>query len=196
MFALSFVNIHNGTIIDGSLPDDANPSDYKIHIKAKMDFFSVGGITAKGGSGSNANFWKGLPIDPNTLAWDSQGRLTVVGGGGKGGDIMLNGKLYKSIDGVITLPVASNNKAFNEGIAYVKSDGITEIGNSLEFHNPYTTDQDYDYRLLQIYDNGAVLVGSGKFRATGFQIQNGTSSQFLKADGSGGWEFVCNSGFN
>lgn len=184
MFALSFVNIHNGTIIDGSLPDDANPSDYKIHIKAKMDFFSVGGITAKGGSGSNANFWKGLPIDPNTLAWDSQGRLTVVGGGGKGGDIMLNGKLYKSIDGVITLPVASNNKAFNEGIAYVQSDGVTEIGNKLDFHDPSTTNQDYDYRLHQIYDNGAVLVGSGKFRATGFQIQNGTSSQFLKADGS------------
>lgn len=184
MFALSFVNIHNGTIIDGSLPDDANPSDYKIHIKAKMDFFSVGGITAKGGSGSNANFWKGLPIDPNTLAWDSQGRLTVVGGGGKGGDIMLNGKLYKSIDGVITLPVASNNKAFNEGIAYVQPDGVTEIGNKLDFHDPSTTNQDYDYRLHQIYDNGAVLVGSGKFRATGFQIQNGTSSQFLKADGS------------
>lgn len=184
MFALSFVNIHNGTIIDGSLPDDANPSDYKIHIKAKMDFFSVGGITAKGGSGSNANFWKGLPIDPNTLAWDSQGRLTVVGGGGKGGDIMLNGKLYKSIDGVITLPVASNNKAFNEGIAYVQPDGVTEIGNRLDFHDPATTDQDYDYKLYQIYDNGAVLVGSGKFRATGFQIQNGTSSQFLKADGS------------
>lgn len=184
MFALSFVNIHNGTIIDGSLPDDANPSDYKIHIKAKMDFFSVGGITAKGGSGSNANFWKGLPIDPNTLAWDSQGRLTVVGGGGKGGDIMLNGKLYKSIDGVITLPVASNNKAFNEGIAYVQPDGVTEIGNKLDFHDPSATNQDYDYRLHQIYDNGAVLVGSGKFRATGFQIQNGTSSQFLKADGS------------
>lgn len=184
MFALSFVNIHNGTIIDGSLPDDANPSDYKIHIKAKMDFFSVGGITAKGGSGSNANFWKGLPIDPNTLAWDSQGRLTVVGGGGKGGDIMLNGKLYKSIDGVITLPVASNNKAFNEGIAYVQPDGVTEIGNKLDFHDPSTTNQDYDYRLHKIYDNGAVLVGSGKFRATGFQIQNGTSSQFLKADGS------------
>lgn len=184
MFALSFVNIHNGTIIDGSLPDNANPSDYKIHIKAKMDFFSVGGITAKGGSGSNANLWKGLPIDPNTLAWDSQGRLTVVGGGGKGGDIMLNGKLYKSIDGVITLPVASNNKAFNEGIAYVQPDGVTEIGNKLDFHDPSTTNQDYDYRLHQIYDNGAVLVGSGKFRATGFQIQNGTSSQFLKADGS------------
>lgn len=184
MFSLAFVNIHNGNIIDGSLPEGANPSDYMLQIKAKMSFFSVGGITAKGASASSGNFWKGLPIDPNTLAWDSQGRLTVVGGGGKGGDIMLNGKLYKSIDGVITLPVASNNKAFNEGIAYVQPDGVTEIGNKLDFHDPSTTNQDYDYRLHQIYDNGAVLVGSGKFRATGFQIQNGTSSQFLKADGS------------
>jgi hypothetical protein len=88
------------------------------------------------------------------------------------------------VDGVITLPVASNNLAFNEGIAYVKSDGITEIGNRLDFHDPATTNQDYDYRLYQIYDNGAVLVGSGKFRATEFQKTGGTSSQFLKADGS------------
>lgn len=126
MFALSFVNIHNGTIIDGSLPDDANPSDYKIHIKAKMDFFSVGGITAKGGSGSNANFWKGLPIDPNTLAWDSQGRLTVVGGGGKGGDIMLNGKLYKSIDGVITLPNLYEKVAGGTSSQFLKADGSVD----------------------------------------------------------------------
>lgn len=183
MFSLAFVNIHNGNIIDGSLPEGANPSDYMLQIKAKMSFFSVGGITAKGASASSGNFWKGLPIDPNTLAWDLNDRLTVVGGTG-GGNISLNGTVYKPVNGVITLPVASNNKSFNEGITYTKSNGITKIGNRLDFYDPATTNQDYDYRLYQIYDNGAVLVGSGKFRATGFQIPSGTSSQFLKADGS------------
>ena len=166
MFALSFVNIHNGTIIDGSLPDDANPSDYKIHIKAKMDFFSVGGITAKGGSGSNANFWKGLPIDPNTLAWDSQGRLTVVGGGGKGGDIMLNDKLYKSIDGVITLP---NLKPAEPTTFKLSSSGNVEV------RTPGRTG------YYEFWDSGSEWA---QLSAKAFAVVGGTSSQFLKADGS------------
>lgn len=167
MFALSFVNIHNGTIIDGSLPDDANPSDYKIHIKAKMDFFSVGGITAKGGSGSNANFWKGLPIDPNTLAWDSQGRLTVVGGGGKGGDIMLNGKLYKSIDGVITLP---NLKPAEP--------------TTFALHKNYVSVRTAGRTANQYYEFWDTAAGWATIAAKGFRTAEGTASQFLKADGS------------
>ncbi|MFK2171960.1 tail fiber domain-containing protein [Bacteroides fragilis] len=126
-----------------------------------------------------------LPYDPATLSKEG-GKLTVIGGGSGSntGSISLNGQRYDSVDGVITLPVASNNKALNEGIVYTKSDGITEIGNKLDFHDPNTTNQDYDYRLQQIYDNGAVLVGSSKFRATEFQKVGGTASQFLKADGS------------
>lgn len=120
-----------------------------------------------------------------TTGYLTAGGVGSGGGGGTGGgDIMLNGILYGPVDGIITLPVASNNLALNEGIAYVKSDGITEIGNKLDFHDPATTNQDYDYRLHQIYDNGAVLVGSGKFRATEIQKTGGTASQFLKADGS------------
>lgn len=151
-----------------------------------VNFYATGGITALGaGTKSPQTILDALPIDTNTLSKEG-GKLTVIGGGSGGntGAISLNGQRYDSVDGVITLPVASNNKAFNEGIAYVKSDGITEIGNRLEFHDPATTDKDYDYRLYQVYDNGAVLVGSGKFRATEFQKTGGTASQFLKADGS------------
>lgn len=151
-----------------------------------VNFYVTGGITALGaGTKSPQTILDALPIDTNTLSKEG-GKLTVIGGGSGGntGAISLNGQRYDSVDGVITLPVASNNKAFNEGIAYVKSDGIIEIGNRLDFNDPNTTNQDYDYRLHQVYDNGAVLVGSGKFRATGFQIPSGTASQFLKADGS------------
>ena len=166
-----------------------------VSIQANYDFFSVGEISAYGYSSgtvpTGAQYMYELkdvtitsPANGQTLIYDSATSQwkngTIIGGG----NISLNGTVYKPVNGVITLPVASNNKAFNEGIAYVQPDGVTEIGNKLDFHDPYTTNQDYDYRLYQIYDNGAVLVGSGKFRATGFQIQNGTSSQFLKADGS------------
>lgn len=164
-----------------------------VSIQANYDFFSVGEISAYGlgETQPSVTTLAGLddvtitsPANGQTLIYDSATSQwkngTIIGGG----NISLNGTVYKPVNGVITLPVASNNKAFNEGIVYTKSDGITEIGNRLDFHDPATTDQDYDYNLYQIYDNGAVLVGSGKFRATGFQIQNGTSSQFLKADGS------------
>lgn len=164
-----------------------------VSIQANYDFFSVGEISAYGlgETQPSVTTLAGLddvtitsPANGQTLIYDSATSQwkngTIIGGG----NISLNGTVYKPVNGVITLPVASNNKAFNEGITYTKSDGITEIGNRLDFHDPATTNQDYDYRLYQIYDNGAVLIGSGKFRATGFQIPSGTSSQFLKADGS------------
>ena len=170
-----------------------NASGQVISIQANFDFFGVGEISAYGlgETQPSVTTLAGLddvtitsPANGQTLIYDSATSQwkngTIIGGG----NISLNGILYKPVNGVITLPVASNNKAFNEGITYTKSDGITEIGNKLDFHDPATTNQDYDYRLHQIYDNGAVLVGSGKFRATGFQIPSGTSSQFLKADGS------------
>lgn len=172
----------------------ASASDPSLwRIKAKKDLYGVGEISAYGlgETQPSVTTLAGLddvtitsPANGQTLIYDSATSQwkngTIIGGG----NISLNGTVYKPVNGTITLPVASNSLAFNEGIVYAKSDGITEIGNKLDFHDPATTNQDYDYRLHQIYDNGAVLVGSGKFRATGFQIQNGTSSQFLKADGS------------
>lgn len=180
----SYLELGNGYRIK---VDEANNAIYvEKDGGGIVNFYATGGITALGaGTKSPQTILDALPIDTNTLSKEG-GKLTVIGGGSGGntGAISLNGQRYDSVDGVITLPVASNNKAFNEGITYTKSDGITEIGNKLDFHDPATTNQDYDYRLHQIYDNGAVLVGSGKFRATGFQIPSGTASQFLKADGS------------
>lgn len=157
------------------------------------NFYMTGGITALGISSSGgisftlqdlADTNISNPQDKQALVYDAASQKWINGQAIGGGDISLNGTVYKPVNGIITLPVASNNLAFNEGIAYVKSDGTTEIGNKLDFHDPNTTDQDYDYRLQQIYDNGAVLVGSGKFRATEIQKTGGTASQFLKADGS------------
>lgn len=164
-----------------------------VSIQANYNLFSVGEVSAYGLGGTQPSITTlaGLddvnisnPQNKQALIYDSASQKWINGQAIGGGDISLNGTVYKPVNGVITLPVASNNKSFNEGITYTKSDGITEIGNRLDFHDPATTNQDYDYRLYQIYDNGAVLVGSGKFRATGFQIPSGTSSQFLKADGS------------
>lgn len=217
MFSLAFVNIHNGNIIDGSLPEGADPSDYMIQIKAKMSFFSVGGITAKGASASSGNFWKGLPIDPNTLAWDSNDRLTVVGGTGGGGDISLNGTLYKPVNGVITLPnlatpgdittalssyatqawVTDKNYATQSwvnGKGYVTATALATMGfatqawvNSQGFLSSAALD---NYVTLNTVQNitGVKTFSSGLIAtdivANKFKTLSGTSSQFLKADGS------------
>lgn len=157
------------------------------------NFYMTGGITALGISSSGgisftlqdlADTNISNPQDKQALVYDAASQKWINRQAIGGGDISLNGTVYKPVNGIITLPVASNNLAFNEGIAYVKSDGTTEIGNKLDFHDPNTTNQDYDYRLHQVYDNGALLIGSGKFRATEIQKTGGTASQFLKADGS------------
>ena len=212
MFSLAFVNIHNGNIIDGSLPEGANPSDYMLQIKAKMSFFSVGGITAKGASASSGNFWKGLPIDPNTLAWDSNDRLTVVGGTGGGGDISLNGTLYKPVNGVITLPnlatpgdittalsgyatqtwVTDKNYATQSwvnGKGYVTATALATMGlatqawvNSQGFLKSNSLD---NYVTLNTIQNiTAAKTFQGGIVSTTFRKSDGTASQFLKADGS------------
>lgn len=170
-----------------------NASGQIVSIQANFDFFGVGEISAYGLGETQPSIYTlaGLddvnisnPQNKQALVYDAASSKWVNGSAIGGGDISLNGTVYKPVDGIITLPVASNNKAFNEGVTYVKSDGITEIGNKLDFHDPATTNQDYDYRLSQTYDNGALLIGSGKFRATEIQKTGGTSSQFLKADGS------------
>ena len=217
MFSLAFVNIHNGNIIDGSLPEGANPSDYMLQIKAKMSFFSVGGITAKGASASSGNFWKGLPIDPNTLAWDSNDRLTVVGGTGGGGDISLNGTLYKPVNGVITLPnlatpgdittalngyatqswVTDKNYATQSwvnGKGYVTATALATMGfatqvwvnsqgflKSASLDNYVTKDTVQNITGVKTFSSGLIATD---IVANKFKTLSGTSSQFLKADGS------------
>ena len=217
MFSLAFVNIHNGNVIDGSLPEGANPSDYMLQIKAKMSFFSVGGITAKGASASSGNFWKGLPIDPKTLAWDSNDRLTVVGGTGGGGDISLNGTLYKPVNGVITLPnlatpgdittalngyatqawVTDKNYATQSwvnGKGYVTATALATMGfatqvwvnsqgflKSASLDNYVTKDTAQNITGVKTFSSGLIATD---IVANKFKTLSGTSSQFLKADGS------------
>ena len=213
MFSLAFVNIHNGNIIDGSLPEGADPSDYMIQIKAKMSFFSVGGISAKGASTSASGFWKGLPIDPNTLAWDSNDRLTVVGGtGGGGGNISLNGTVYTPVNGIITLPtlatpgditnalngyatqswVTDKNYATKDWISgqgYVTVLNLATMGFATQ---TWVNSQGFlksasldNYVTLNTIQNiTAAKTFQGGIVSTTFRKSDGLSSQFLKADGS------------
>lgn len=135
-----------------------------------VNFYATGGITALGvGTKSPQTILDALPIDTNTLSKEG-GKLTVIGGGSGGntGAISLNGQRYDSVDGVITLPNLKPAECTwfslsngNSGNVQVRTTGRTG------YYEFWDTDAGW-----------AILA------AKGFKTAEGTSSQFLKADGS------------
>ena len=89
------------------------------------------------------------------------------GGGGGAGSISLNGTLYESVDGVITLP--------NLKLAEPTIFNLNNSNGNVEVRTPGRTGY---YEFWDIGSKWASLVGKS------FIVSGGTSSQFLKADGS------------
>ena len=88
------------------------------------------------------------------------------GGGGGAGSISLNGTLYESVDGVITLP--------NLKLAEPTTFKLNAAGN-VEVRTPGRTG------YYEFWDSGSEWA---KLSAKAFSVVGGTASQFLKADGS------------
>ena len=166
-----------------------------VSIQANYNLFSVGEVSAYGLGGTQPSITTlaGLddvnisnPQNKQALIYDSASGKWINGASVAGGNISLNGTVYEAVNGLITLPVASNNNALNEGIAYVKSNGITEIGSIIDFHLA-SPNVDYNGRI-DYRDTGFHISKNGgsyeSIYASKFRIPNGTSSQFLKADGS------------
>ncbi len=148
-----------------------------VSIQANYDFFSVGEISAYGlgETQPSVTTLAGLddvtitsPANGQTLIYDSATSQwkngTIIGGG----NISLNGTVYKPVNGVITLPnlkpaeptwfSLSNG---NSGNVQVRTIGRTGY--------------------YEFWDTGA---GWAFLAAKGYKTLGGTSSQFLKADGS------------
>lgn len=146
-----------------------------VSIQANYDFFSVGEISAYGLGGTQPSITTlaGLdgvtitsPANGQTLIYDSATSQwkngTIIGGG----NISLNGTVYKPVNGVITLP---NLKPAEPTTFRLRPSGniaVESVGRtgSYEFWDPNT--------------------GFALIRGKGFATERGTSSQFLKADGS------------
>ena len=88
------------------------------------------------------------------------------GGGGGAGSISLNGTLYESVDGVITLP--------NLKLAEPTTFKLNAAGN-VEVRTPGRTG------YYEFWDSGSEWA---QLSAKAFAVYGGTASQFLKADGS------------
>ena len=89
------------------------------------------------------------------------------GGGGGAGSISLNGTLYESVDGVITLP----NLKLAEPTTFALHENYVSVRTAGRTSNQY----------YEFWDTNA---GWAILAAKGFKTAKGTASQFLKADGS------------
>lgn len=148
-----------------------------VSIQANYDFFSVGEISAYGlgETQPSVTTLAGLddvtitsPANGQTLIYDSATSQwkngTIIGGG----NISLNGTVYKPVNGVITLP----NLKPAEPTWFSLSNGNS--GNV----QVRTTGRTGYYEFWDTDAGWAILA------AKGFKTPEGTSSQFLKADGS------------
>lgn len=159
-----------------------------VSIQANYDFFSVGEISAYGlgETQPSVTTLAGLddvtitsPANGQTLIYDSATSQwkngTIIGGG----NISLNGTVYKPVNGTITLPNLATPGDITNALngyatqAWVNSQGFLK-SNSLD---NYVT-------LNTIQNITAAKTFQGGIVSTTFRKSNGTSSQFLKADGS------------
>lgn len=175
----SYLELGNGYRIK---VDEANNAIYvEKDGGGIVNFYATGGITALGaGTKSPQTILDALPIDTNTLSKEG-GKLTVIrgGSGGNTGAISLNGQRYDSVGGVITLPNLATPGDITTALngyatqAWVNSQGFLK-SNSLD---NYVT-------LNTIQNITAAKTFQGGIVSTTFRKSDGTSSQFLKADGS------------
>lgn len=159
-----------------------------VSIQANYDFFSVGEISAYGLGGTQPSITTlaGLddvtitsPANGQTLIYDSATSQwkngTIIGGG----NISLNGTVYKPVNGTITLPNLATPGDITTALsgyatqAWVNSQGFLK-SNSLD---NYVT-------LNTIQNITAAKTFQGGIVSTTFRKSDGTASQFLKADGS------------
>ena len=185
------------------------------------NFYMTGGITALGisSSGGISSTLQDLadtnisnPKDKQALVYDAASQKWINGQAIGGGDISLNGTVYKPVNGVITLPnlatpgdittalngyatqawVTGKNYATQSwvnGKGYVTATALATMGfatqawvNSQGFLKSNSLD---NYVTLNTIQN---ITAAKTFQAgivsTAFRKSGGTSSQFLKADGS------------
>lgn len=185
------------------------------------NFYMTGGITALGISSLGgisftlqdlADTNISNPQDKQALVYDAASQKWINGQAIGGGDISLNGTVYKPVNGVITLPnlatpgdittalngyatqawVTDKNYATQSwvnGKGYVTATALATMGfatqawvNSQGFLKSNSLD---NYVTLNTIQN---ITAAKTFQAgivsTAFRKSGGTSSQFLKADGS------------
>lgn len=131
-----------------------------VSIQANYDFFSVGEISAYGLGGTQPSITTlaGLddvnisnPQNKQALIYDSASGKWINGASVGGGNISLNGTVYKAVDGLITLPNLYEKVAGGTSSQFLKADG--SVDNNIYALSYYGDQQTiYKARHLTVVD--------------------------------------------
>lgn len=183
-----------------------------VSIQANYNLFSVGEVSAYGLGGTQPSITTlaGLddvkinnPQNKQALIYDSASGKWINGASVGGGNISLNGTVYKAVDGLITLPNLYEKVAGGTSSQFLKADGSVD-GNlyALAYNNNqnkvlesnvsnslHVIDRRNDTILPTSYDNYNI---SGLFHMSGMPSSNWWSGIHVKGWGEGyaTWELV------
>ena len=143
-----------------------------VSIQANYDFFSVGEISAYGLGGTQPSITTlaGLddvnisnPQNKQALIYDSASGKWINGASVGGGNISLNGTVYKAVDGLITLPNLYEKVSGGTSSQFLKADGSVDGNRYWEYSHvsvPESIDFTYhDGKLRLIQNNSGTSVG-------------------------------------
>ena len=183
-----------------------------VSIQANYNLFSVGEVSAYGLGGTQPSITTlaGLddvkinnPQNKQALIYDSASGKWINGASVGGGNISLNGTVYKAVDGLITLPNLYEKVSGGTASQFLKADGSVDSNlyalayggdqNSIQYSSKSNylrvIDRRNDTILPTSYDNYNI---SGLFHMSGMPSSNWWSGIHVKGWGEGyvTWELV------
>lgn len=147
-----------------------------VSIQANYNLFSVGEVSAYGLGGTQPSITTlaGLddvninnPQNKQALIYDSASGKWINGASVGGGNISLNGTVYKAVDGLITLPNLYEKVAGGTSSQFLKADGSVDENRYWEYSHvsvPKSIDFTYhDGKLRLIQNNSGTSVGPTQY---------------------------------
>lgn len=147
-----------------------------VSIQANYNLFSVGEVSAYGLGGTQPSITTlaGLddvnisnPQNKQALIYDSASGKWINGASVAGGNISLNGTVYKAVDGLITLPNLYEKVAGGTSSQFLKADGSVDGNRYWEYSHvsvPESIDFTYhDGKLRLIQNNSGTSVGPAMY---------------------------------
>lgn len=170
-----------------------------VSIQANYDLFSVGEVSAYGlgGTQPSITMLAGLddvninnPQNKQALIYDSASGKWINGASVGGGNISLNGTVYKAVDGLITLPNLYEKVAGGTSSQFLKADGSVD-GNLYALAYEGNKDTVFKTRYITVVDRRDEVIYPSSFQercvTSYFSMQGTPTKQWYSVLSLKGW---------
>lgn len=170
-----------------------------VSIQANYNLFSVGEVSAYGLGGTQPSITTlaGLddvnisnPQNKQALIYDSASGKWINGASVGGGNISLNGTVYKAVDGLITLPNLYEKVAGGTSSQFLKADGSVD-GNLYALAYEGNKDTVFKTRYITVVDKRDEVIYPSSFQERGvtsyFSMQGTPTNQWYSILSLKGW---------